>query len=177
MVCGLHFKSEDFDSSAKFRRLKRDAIPSIFSNYPLHKQPKTSKRRHVERFSSDDAPKKRRNNQDECETTVDSDTETILDVTFSGKDSQFPVVGEIQPSENSRSQRKETTDDEKLFLHFVSSQISFNHTDFQNQRHDSFETDAVIYSEPVVPVCVCVCVENGRKDKNPQASIFAMEEK
>lgn len=51
LVCSLHFVDSDFSSSTiKRRRLKPDAVPSVFSEYPRYMQPiPPKKRRKLER--------------------------------------------------------------------------------------------------------------------------------
>jgi len=39
-VCSQHFTATDYDPLAKVRRLNPTAVPSIFNDYPVHKQPK-----------------------------------------------------------------------------------------------------------------------------------------
>ncbi|KAH7944034.1 hypothetical protein HPB52_014748 [Rhipicephalus sanguineus] len=45
-VCSLHFKAEDYKQGLKSKRLKPDAVPSIFPSYPtyLQEQPKKGRR-------------------------------------------------------------------------------------------------------------------------------------
>ncbi|XP_064475432.1 THAP domain-containing protein 2-like [Ornithodoros turicata] len=38
-VCSRHFKPEDFIVGAKCKRLRRDAVPTVFEEYPTYKQP------------------------------------------------------------------------------------------------------------------------------------------
>ncbi|KAH8022412.1 hypothetical protein HPB51_024142 [Rhipicephalus microplus] len=44
-VCSLHFKPEDYRESLKLRKLKPDAIPSIFPSYPGYMQEPSRKER------------------------------------------------------------------------------------------------------------------------------------
>ncbi|XP_042147466.1 52 kDa repressor of the inhibitor of the protein kinase-like [Ixodes scapularis] len=55
VVCSLHFADSDYTlGSTKLRRLKRDAVPSIFSGYPTYMHPqKPQKRRKLERVVQD----------------------------------------------------------------------------------------------------------------------------
>lgn len=45
VVCSLHFKPEDYREGLKLRRLKPDAVPSIFPGYPTYLQPAPKKER------------------------------------------------------------------------------------------------------------------------------------
>ncbi|KAH7984635.1 hypothetical protein HPB52_023305 [Rhipicephalus sanguineus] len=38
-VCSRHFGSSDFKEGCKIRKLKKDAVPSIFEEYPAYLQP------------------------------------------------------------------------------------------------------------------------------------------
>lgn len=51
VVCSLHFLDSDYTlGTTKLRRLKRDVVPSVFSDYPSYMQPqKPPKRRKLER--------------------------------------------------------------------------------------------------------------------------------
>lgn len=51
VVCSLHFADSDYTlGSTKLRRLKRDAVPSVFSGYPTYMLPQNPpKRRKLER--------------------------------------------------------------------------------------------------------------------------------
>lgn len=52
-VCSLHFREDDYRRDLKTRRLKPDAVPSVFADYPVHLQPKpTSNRRPLKRHES-----------------------------------------------------------------------------------------------------------------------------
>lgn len=59
-VCSLHFKDEDFRTGLKLRRLKDDAIPSIFPCYPAHSTRKLQKLRRTSNEHEDSAPSKRK---------------------------------------------------------------------------------------------------------------------
>ncbi|KAL3224386.1 hypothetical protein MRX96_049503 [Rhipicephalus microplus] len=49
-VCSLHFKLEDYKQGLKSKRLKPDAIPTIFRSYPAYLQQQLKKeRRHLKR--------------------------------------------------------------------------------------------------------------------------------
>ena len=44
-VCSAHFLRDDFYQGLDLRRLKDDAVPSVFPQYPAHKQPALTPRR------------------------------------------------------------------------------------------------------------------------------------
>lgn len=46
VVCSLHFVDSDYSNSTKRRRLKPDAVPSVFSDNPHYVQPTPPKKRH-----------------------------------------------------------------------------------------------------------------------------------
>ncbi|KAH8027340.1 hypothetical protein HPB51_004692 [Rhipicephalus microplus] len=44
-VCSLHFRPEDYRESTKYRRLKPDAVPTLFPDFPTYLQPAPSQPR------------------------------------------------------------------------------------------------------------------------------------
>lgn len=65
VVCSLHFADSDYTlGSTKLRRLKRDAVPSVFSGYPTYMHPqKPPKRRKLERKVQDFPSDKKKRHQ------------------------------------------------------------------------------------------------------------------
>lgn len=49
VVCSRHFTNESFFMGPKRRRLKPQVVPSIFEDYPIHKQKKVSERRKIKK--------------------------------------------------------------------------------------------------------------------------------
>lgn len=44
-VCSEHFRPEDYKENTLIKCLKNDAVPTVFTNYPAHKQPTLSSRK------------------------------------------------------------------------------------------------------------------------------------
>ncbi|XP_075736847.1 THAP domain-containing protein 1-like isoform X1 [Rhipicephalus microplus] len=49
-VCSRHFSSSDFKEDCKIRKLKKDAVPSLFEDYPAYLQPPKKREREATRL-------------------------------------------------------------------------------------------------------------------------------
>ncbi|KAG0421526.1 hypothetical protein HPB47_002576, partial [Ixodes persulcatus] len=38
VVCSLHFTADAYKENVKIKKLKTTAVPTVFENYPIHKQ-------------------------------------------------------------------------------------------------------------------------------------------
>ncbi|KAH9382757.1 hypothetical protein HPB48_023316 [Haemaphysalis longicornis] len=74
-VCSLHFRPEDYRESTKYRRLKPDAAPTLFPDFPTYLQPSPSQPRRLAKRKrvSPDCPKqatKHRQEQFLCRSSL-----------------------------------------------------------------------------------------------------------